>query len=87
MMTITGEDEIWSEDKLNHHLCASMYAGERSMAEGIVSLIRERAGRYYAAGKDVEAAAFRALAESLDKEVLQPARDKCVEWNSKKEPT
>jgi hypothetical protein len=82
-MTITIDDEIWSEDKLNHRLCASMYAGERSMAEGIVSLIRERAGRYYAAGKDVEAAAFRTLAESLDKEVLQPARDKCVEWEKK----
>lgn len=83
MSDIQIDDEVWSEDKLNHRLCASMYAGERSMAEGMISLIRERAGRYYSAGLDTEAAAFRTLAQSLEKDVLQPAREKCIEWNKK----
>lgn len=84
-MNIKVEDEIWSEEKLNHRLCQSMYAGERSMAEGMINIIRERAGRYYSAGKDVEAAAFRTLATALQNDVLKPAQEKCIEWEKRGE--
>ena len=84
-MNVEIDDEIWSEEKLNHRLCESMYVGERSMAEGIISVIRERAGRYFSAGKDVEANAFRTLATTLENDILLPAREKCIEWKKKGE--
>jgi hypothetical protein len=69
-----------SEENLKHRLCRSMYAGQRSMAEGIINIIRQCAGSSYAEGQDIEAAAFRTLASSLEKNVLEPAREKCIAW-------